>query len=104
MDQTTERQPIHDEAGTLPAFSLEAQEALAYRQRLRGMIGVASKVPPALKLRRLRSALFVRQDIWEMRHHMPENGHISSSSQVYLQETRSERDTALLLALRNGNC
>src|SRR5215469_11517881 len=45
MDQTTERQPIHNEAATLPAFSLEAQEALAYRQRLRGMIGVASKVP-----------------------------------------------------------
>jgi len=45
MDQTTERQPIHNQAGILPAFSLEAQEALAYRKRLRGMIGVASKVP-----------------------------------------------------------
>src|SRR6266702_1930684 len=45
MDETTNAQQLDNEAGTFPSFSLEAQEALAYRKRLRGMIGVASKVP-----------------------------------------------------------
>jgi hypothetical protein len=41
-------------------------------------------------------ALLVRQNRWEMRQHMPENGRISGKSQVYLLQIR-ERDTALLL-------
>src|SRR5437763_4715449 len=42
MDEIMDAQHIHNEVGT---FSLEVQEALAYRKRFRGMIGVASKVP-----------------------------------------------------------
>ncbi len=45
MDETTNAQQRDNGAGPFPSFSLEAQEALAYRKRLRGMIGVASKVP-----------------------------------------------------------
>jgi malate dehydrogenase (oxaloacetate-decarboxylating) len=45
MDELMDAQHTYNEAGTFPSFSLEAQEALAYRKRFRGMIGVASKVP-----------------------------------------------------------
>ncbi len=44
MDETFEIQQASDE-GTSPGFGLGAQEALEYRRQLRGMIGVASKVP-----------------------------------------------------------
>jgi hypothetical protein len=36
-------------------------------------------------------AHLVRQDMWEIRQHMSENGRISSSSQVYLHETQGKR-------------
>src|SRR5258706_5135260 len=44
MDETFEIQQASEE-GTSPGFGLGAQEALEYRRQLRGMIGVASKVP-----------------------------------------------------------
>jgi malate dehydrogenase (oxaloacetate-decarboxylating) len=44
MDETFEIQQAGDE-GTSPGFGLGAQEALEYRRQLRGMIGIASKVP-----------------------------------------------------------
>ena len=45
MDEITNAQHTRSGAGSFPAFGLGAQEALEYRKRFRGMIGVASKVP-----------------------------------------------------------
>src|SRR5579864_3140933 len=53
LDSDTNKQPP---PATLPTFGLGQQEALAYRKRFRGMIGVASKVP--LKDRSVLSLLY----------------------------------------------
>src|SRR6266700_5087501 len=45
MDEIVNTQQTRNGAGPFPAFGLGAQEALEYRKRFRGMIGVASKVP-----------------------------------------------------------
>jgi len=45
MDEIMNAQQTRSGAGSFPAFGLGAQEALEYRKRFRGMIGVASKVP-----------------------------------------------------------
>lgn len=45
MDEIVNAQQTRNGAGSFPAFGLGAQEALEYRKRFRGMIGVASKVP-----------------------------------------------------------
>jgi malate dehydrogenase (oxaloacetate-decarboxylating) len=45
MDEIMNAQHTRSEAGPFPVFGLGAQEALEYRKRFRGMIGVASKVP-----------------------------------------------------------
>lgn len=45
MDEIMHAQQIDSETSPFPTFGLGAQEALEYRKRFRGMIGVASKVP-----------------------------------------------------------
>ncbi len=45
MDEIMHAQQIDSEKSPFPTFGLGAQEALEYRKRFRGMIGVASKVP-----------------------------------------------------------
>src|SRR6266581_1299309 len=45
MDEITNAQHTRSGAGSFPNFGLGPQEALEYRKRFRGMIGVASKVP-----------------------------------------------------------
>jgi len=45
MDEITHTQQTYNGADTFPSFGLGAQEALEYRKRFRGMIGVTSKVP-----------------------------------------------------------
>src|SRR5215467_14765325 len=45
MDEIINAQHTRSEAGPFPVFGLGTQEALEYRKRFRGMIGVASKVP-----------------------------------------------------------
>src|SRR5713226_10712739 len=56
MDEIVNTQQTRNGAGSFPAFGLGAQEALEYRKRFRGMIGVTSKVP--LKDRSVLSLLY----------------------------------------------